>query len=229
MGGKGGVGKTGAMTALADWYEAEGIPTTMLDLDTENKARGSFQHYFPHALKRNIHTPAGLDDFLDCIDRAPQIILADMGAGAGQVTHEWFDSMYENVAALGVRFTAIGVITSDPASVASVLGWVSRLQDRVDYLIMENCTTPDADFRYWRDSEPAIRFRDQFCPVVVGMGYRLPEFENTVRHHGVRLSHVADGTTDVEALQMTRMTIRAQSYRRQLFTAFETAKEVLLP
>ena len=50
-----------------------------------------------------------------------------------------------------------------------------------------------------------------------------------MRHHGVRLSRVADGTTDVEALQMTRMTIRARSYRKQLFTAFEIAKEVLLP
>jgi hypothetical protein len=229
MGGKGGVGKTGAMTALADWYDAESIPTTLLDLDTENKSRGSFQHYFPQALKKNIHTPAGLDDFLDCIDREPRIILADMGAGAGQVTHEWFDSMFDGVSALGVHFTAMGVITSDPASVASVLGWAGALQNRVDYMVVENSTTPDANFRYWRDSEPATRFREVFHPVLISMGYRLPEFENTVRHHGVRLSHVADGTTEVEALQMTRMTIRAQSYRKQLFTAFETAKEVLLP
>ena len=159
--------------------------------------------------------PAGLDDFLDCIDREPRIILADMGA--------------DGVAELRVRFTALGVITSDPASVASVLGWAGSLQNRVDYMVVENSTTPDADFRYWRDSEPATRFREVFHPVLISMGYRLPEFENTVRHHGVRLSHVADGTTEVEALQMTRMTIRAQSYRKQLFTAFETAKEVLLP
>jgi MinD superfamily P-loop ATPase len=39
MGGKGGVGKTGLMVALAEWFEANEIPFTLLDLDTENKAR----------------------------------------------------------------------------------------------------------------------------------------------------------------------------------------------
>ncbi len=41
MGGKGGVGKTGLMVALAEWFEANEIPYTLLDLDTENKARGA--------------------------------------------------------------------------------------------------------------------------------------------------------------------------------------------
>ena len=62
MGGKGGVGKTGVMVALAEWFEANEIPVTLLDLDTENKARGSLQHFFNgRATKVNIHTPAGLD------------------------------------------------------------------------------------------------------------------------------------------------------------------------
>ena len=39
MGGKGGVGKTGLMVALAEWFEANESPFTLLDLDTENKAR----------------------------------------------------------------------------------------------------------------------------------------------------------------------------------------------
>lgn len=36
MGGKGGVGKTGLMVALAEWFQAHEIPFTLLDLDTEN-------------------------------------------------------------------------------------------------------------------------------------------------------------------------------------------------
>jgi MinD-like ATPase involved in chromosome partitioning or flagellar assembly len=39
MGGKGGVGKTNVMTGLAEWYQEQRIPVTLLDLDTENKAR----------------------------------------------------------------------------------------------------------------------------------------------------------------------------------------------
>lgn len=46
MGGKGGVGKTGVIVALAEWFEANEIPVTLLDLDTENKARGSLKHFF---------------------------------------------------------------------------------------------------------------------------------------------------------------------------------------
>ena len=59
MGGKGGVGKTGVMVALAEWFLANEIPVTLLDLDTENKARGSLKHFFNGAVtKVNIHTPA---------------------------------------------------------------------------------------------------------------------------------------------------------------------------
>jgi|SRR5579864_908134 len=34
MGGKGGVGKTSVMAALAEWFEANEIPVKLLDLDT---------------------------------------------------------------------------------------------------------------------------------------------------------------------------------------------------
>ena len=65
MGGKGGVGKSSAMTGLAEWFDANEIPVTLLDLDTENKARGSLRHFFhERAPKVNIHTSAGLDAFV---------------------------------------------------------------------------------------------------------------------------------------------------------------------
>ena len=74
-----------------------GIPVKLLDLDTENKARGSLTHFFGGQVpKVNIHTPAGLDVFVDELTEGPPVILADMGAGAGQVTYEWFDKMYSD-------------------------------------------------------------------------------------------------------------------------------------
>ena len=57
----------------------------------------------------NIHTPAGLDAFVDHLESGAAIILADMGAGSGQVASDWFDAMSEDVAATGARFTAVGV------------------------------------------------------------------------------------------------------------------------
>src|SRR5438105_7946465 len=116
MGGKGGVGKTVVMVALAEWFKSNEIPVKLLDLDTENKARGSLTHFFGgNVPKVNIHTPAGLDAFVDHLSDGPSVVLADMGAGSGQVTYDWFDKMYPDVAMAGIAFTAVGVVTTDPA------------------------------------------------------------------------------------------------------------------
>ena len=123
MGGKGGVGKTSFMVALADWFDSNGIQIQLLDLDTENKARGSLAHFYSsRAPKLNIHTPAGLDGFVDCLADGPPVIMADIGSGSGQVTYDWFERMYEDVDKAGILFTAVGIVTSGPASRASFPG-----------------------------------------------------------------------------------------------------------
>ena len=230
MGGKGGVGKTGVVVALAEWFQANEIPVTLLDLDTENKARGSLNHFFNGTVtKVDVHTPAGLDAFVDRLDGGTPIILADMGAGAGQVAAGWFDSMYEDVAATGVRFTAVGIVTPDPASVESVLAWANRLQDRVEYVVVENATSALADFTYWRSTKQANQFRQAFAPAILQMEFRLAELENPLRQHGIQLGQVADRKTMVDELKRASLVMRAQSYRRRLFSEFDRAKEAFLP
>jgi hypothetical protein len=95
--------------------------------------------------------------------------------------------MYAAVSDAGIVFTAIGVVTSDPASVESVLTWAARLQSRTAYLIVENCISVPTDFTYWRESEQALQFQKMFAPAVIHMDYRLPDLENAVRNHGVTL------------------------------------------
>lgn len=230
MGGKGGVGKTGVVVALAEWFQANEIPVTLLDLDTENKARGSLNHFFNGtATKVDVNTPAGLDAFVDHLGGGTSIILADMGAGAGQIAAGWFDSMFEDVAATGVRFTAIGIVTPDPASVESVLAWANRLQDRVEYVIVENATSALAEFTYWRSTKQANQFRQAFGPAILQMEFRLAELENPLRQHGIQLGQVADRKTMVDELKRASLVMRAQSYRRRLFSEFDRAKEAFLP
>ena len=230
MGGKGGVGKTGLMAAFTEWFDANNIPLQLLDLDSENKARGSLTHFFgERAPKVNIHTPAGLDTFVDqLVDGAP-VILADMGAGSGQVTYDWFDRMYPDVAGAGIVFTAIGVVTSDPASVESVLAWAARLQQRTQYLVVENSASQHTNFRYWRESAQALEFQRVFHPAVIEMDYRLPELENASRNHGVTLGQIANRATHAPELQKASLVMRAQSYRRRMFSEFDRVKELLLP
>ena len=65
------------MTGLAEWFDANQIPVKLLDLDTENKARGSLTHFFGGRVpKVNIHTPAGLDSFVDHLADGVPVILA---------------------------------------------------------------------------------------------------------------------------------------------------------
>jgi MinD-like ATPase involved in chromosome partitioning or flagellar assembly len=230
MGGKGGVGKTSVMTGLAEWFDANEIPATLLDLDTENKARGSLGHFFgERAPKVNIHTPAGLDAFVDHLADGEPVILADMGSGSGRITHDWFDKMYLDVAEAGIAFTGIGIVTDDPASVESVLSWAARLQNRVAYLIVENSLSEQSEFTYWRTSQQALQFQEIFHPAVIRMDYRLPDLENAMRNHGVTLGEVASRRTNGAELQKASLVMRSQSYRRRMFSEFEKVKDLLLP
>jgi len=66
---------------------ANQVPIQMLDLNTENKSRGSLAHFYDSRVpKLNIHTPAGRDGFVDHISDGAPVLLADMGSGAGQLT-----------------------------------------------------------------------------------------------------------------------------------------------
>jgi hypothetical protein len=116
------------------------------------------------------------------------------------------------VAEQGIAFTAIGIITSDPASVESVLSWATRLQDRASYVIVENAAAPQADFSYWRNSEQAKRFREVFQPVTITMEFRLAELENPARQHGITLGQIAERKTQAPELQKASLVMRAQSY-----------------
>ena len=93
MGGKGGGGKSTLMTSLVDFFHAE------------NKVHGSFSHFFKEALKVDITTPSGFDEFVEKVlcDNAP-MVLADLGAGSGKFTFKWFDDMHDPLQEAGVRF-----------------------------------------------------------------------------------------------------------------------------
>jgi len=229
-GGKGGTGKSTFTISLAEWYAQNNIPFTLLDLDTENKKKGSLSHFFPdRAAKIDINTPAGLDTFVDQADKAPDIILADMGAGSSKVSTAWFDSMHESVTDI-LTFTAIGVVTSDPASVESLLNWAAQLQDRVSYVVVLNQQEDlQEDFTYWEKTAEAIAFREVFHPPVIRMAARLPNLQHALRNHGYTLGQVINREVAAAELAKSSLVVRAQAYRRQLFAELDRVKEALLP
>lgn len=230
QGGKGGTGKTGFIAALVNWYDQNGCDYTLIDLDTEaSKSRGSLFHYFPRkATKVDINHPEGLDYLINSLEHGPPIVVADMGAGAGQVAYAWFDAMYEGARDLGAAFTTIGMVTPDPASVDSVLKWADVLQDRTDYLIVKNAINNPSDFSIWEKAERAERFRATCQPQVIEMEYRVPSFESAARNYGVTIAQVAARKTEVEDLQKAATVIRAQAYRRHIYAELDRVKDLLL-
>ncbi len=227
-GGKGGTGKTTFMIALGEWLAQKQIAATYLDLDIENKRKGSLIHFFREQTRKvDIHTPAGLDALIDFTDQ-DGVILADMGAGSGKVAYQWFDAMYETVSQ-EMAFVAVGVITSDPASVESVLSWASQLQNRTDYLIVLNQIDPSQEnFLYWEESAEAKKFREAFAPQIIRMMARIPDLQHSLRNHGATLTQVIDRQRDLPELNRSSLIVRARSYRQQLFVQLDGIADWLL-
>jgi hypothetical protein len=213
---------------LVEWYQSQEMPHTILDMDTENKIRGSLAHFFPTARKINMHTPDGLDAFIDVLDEGTPIVIADLGAGGGEAVKRWFSSMFTSVARLGVVFTAIGVVTPDPASVESVLSWAAALQNRVRYLIVKNAIVDPADFSYFENDPGSSEFRRSFKPQEITMEYRFPKVEHPARQHGLTIGSVANRAHAVPELQKATVVLRAQAYRRNVFAELDRVKDLLL-
>ena len=230
MGGKGGVGKTGVMVALAEWFQANEIPVTLLDLDTENKARGSLKHFFNGTVtKVNIHTPAGLDAFVDHLDggtsdhpcrhgsrcRAGCRRLVRVDVRGCRCDRCPLHCGWRSDTGPGQRRKRPGLGESATGS-----GRVRRRRER---------NQRAGGFHVLAVYEQANRFREAFSPEILQMEFRLAELENPVRQHGIQLGQVADRKTDVDELKRASLVMRAQSYRRRLFSEFDRARQVFLP
>ena len=176
-GGKGGVGKTTLMTALAEWFDAKGREYVLLDLDTENRTKGGLQYHYRNAEKVDVNRQSGLDVFVDIVDRKEDVVLGDMGAGKGQATESWFSSFFEEANAMGVGFLLVCLVTPDPASIDSVLQWAAALQDQVQYLVVLNeMSEPGAAFRLWHEARKPQEFIERFKPEIMTMASRPSEF-----------------------------------------------------
>lgn len=230
-GGKGGVGKTVTMAGLADYYHTNGIHPVMFDCDVENKQRGSLGHFFSEATKLNIRTDRGMDDFIDAaVNASSRIVLADLGAGSGQDTFRWFDSMHSELSAIGIRFTAVVTITSSAASVETIFSWAQALGNRVRYLIVRNHVA-GSDFGYLHDTEPGRAFLSAAKPTIIDLEQRVPEIQAELENRGLtaRRAKLAEPKTRGPLLDRLSTQIRVQGYANRANEAFVAANHLLLP
>lgn len=232
--GKGGVGKTTVVAALAEWYASNGHKVDLLDMDPENKAEGSLKALFAQAHKLPALESWSYDRLLGIsMESDSDIILADMGAAQGHQMIPWFRDFYRAMqdSGLELRWTALGVVDGDIASARSVLEWGQELQSSVDYVIVHNYFREGAQSA-WDDPKIAIdvmAFREALSPVEIRLDARRPDLQKMMRTMNVTLSDVGDRTTDIAALKAPDMTLRARTYRFRAFGQFTEARKVLLP
>ena len=126
-----------------------------------------------------------------------------------RVTYTWFDEAFEDADDLGIQFTSIGVTTNEAGAVQSVLKWASRLQDRVDYLIILNeFREPRSKFEYWHDEPAAARFTKAFSPHFMTLGARIPELQAELRNQSTTLQKVIEEDVDTDFLRGSRNSLR---------------------
>lgn len=231
QGGKGGVAKTEVVLSLIAWYQRRGLRPALLDFDIENTNKSGLQNFHPEARKMDVHKEGALDEFFDVCDRNDcGLVVADLGAGAGEATYRWFDEAFDDASEFGISFTSIGVTTNEAGAVQSILKWANRLQDRVEYLIVLNeFREPGCDFAYW-NAEPATqRFVEAFSPQIMVMGSRIQEFQAELRNRSATLRQVIEGELTTPYFKMSKNLFRAKRYQRGMFEGFDCAEKILLP
>lgn len=227
-GGKGGVGKTEIAVNLATWYHSKGIQPTLLDFDVENTEKSGFQNFMPQAEKLDIHTAGALDHFFEACECDDRVVLADLGAGAGASTFDWFEKMFEDSKAMNIRFTAVGVTTNDPGAVISILQWADKLRKRADYLIVLNAMrAADETFDYWKDEPSVAKFVELCKPHVMEIDARVPDFQTELRNEEVTLADVIEGKANSLFFKKTMQIVRARRYQRNLYHGFDKAGAIL--
>jgi CobQ/CobB/MinD/ParA nucleotide binding domain len=143
MGGRGGVGKTSSIVAIADYLHTRGHKFLVTDCDTENAGKtSSISHWFKDvAIPLNLRSIDDCDKLLDGSSKAKApYVLADLPSNAaGDLAPYWKGIITpETLAELGLGVIAVGVITPSIASGESVYQWIDTLGPNIQYLIALN-------------------------------------------------------------------------------------------
>jgi hypothetical protein len=228
QGGKGGVGKTTVIAALTGWIRTKGFDPVLLDFDSENREKSSFQSFYPEAQKIDIRAPDSLDRVFHFLETPGTIVIADQGAGSGAETFSWFDRTAQIVGEFA-DVTSIGIVTKDPGSVASVLSWAYHLGSRVRYLIVLNELVRGSGFDAWCTTPEVQEFVTRTAPAIIALQNRNPDFEDMLRANHLTLEKVINRRHTVDWFHSLTRIVQGRRYQQEAYDAFESVSHILLP
>ena len=228
QGGKGGVGKTTVIAALTGWIRSKGFDPVLLDFDSENREKSSFQSFYPEAQKIDIRAPDSLDRVFHFLETPGTIVIADQGAGSGAETFSWFDRTAQIVGEFA-DVTSMGIVTKDPGSVASVLSWAYHLGSRVRYLIVLNELVRGSGFDAWCTTPEVQEFVTRTAPAIIALQNRNPDFEDMLRANHLTLEKVINRRHSVDWFHSLTRIVQGRRYQQEAYDAFESVSHILLP
>ena len=227
-GGKGGTGKTTIVTALLDWLRAKGTPFVAVDFDNENKEHGGLVAFAPDAKVASVDQRDGIDALIALLESDVQTVVADFGARSGEKTFQWFNDVYPALKDMA-DFTAILIVTPDPATVGSLIKWAKELRDRCGYVVVLNAQDQESpDFSAWESTQAANQFRELAKPGVISLPSFNPDLMRLLRTHHATVRQVAKKEAQEAELNSLRWSVRAQQADRAFSDGFNAVEQFLL-
>ena len=167
------------------------------------------------------------------------LIIVDLKAGVGNAMLNWVaDVPFDELKELGISITLIGVVTSSPDSVSSLLRWVNFLGKRVKYIVVKNLKDSDA----WEQkpeevllpeydkTKQALEFRKLYKPAEIVMPALDPEYQGELERLNLTIRDVlAKHPNTPPALNGLIVRSKLRNYQARLYEAFAAHKDLLLP
>ena len=230
-GAKGGTGKSTAVRFLTTYLRENGINPRLLDMDDENRTMSRF---FPEAQQVEIKKTSSNDVLVDKILEGEKLIIADLKAGTGRDTLNWWlDVPFDELP--DVQFICIGAITSSPDSVQSFLNWAIALKKRVKYVVCKNQKDGDV-FPDYDKSDQSLKFREKYNPIEIDFPRLDEEYMTELERLNLTISEVlvAEGnpTTSTgksigDILCKLMVRARLRRFQQNIYDQFKPVMELL--
>jgi len=236
-GAKGGTGKSTFIRFAITWLQDAGVAPYLIDADDENS---TLSRFFPQAHKIVPSRIKSNDVIIDTAEKGEHpLIIVDLKAGVGNAMLNWVaDVPFDELKELGISITLIGVVTSSPDSVSSLLRWVNFLGKRVKYIVVKNLKDSDA----WEQkpeevllpeydkTKQALEFRKLYKPAEIVMPALDPEYQGELERLNLTIRDVlAKHPNTPPALNGLIVRSKLRNYQARLYEAFAAHKDLLLP
>jgi hypothetical protein len=223
VGGKGGVGKTAFVKNFWEACVAKSLNIKLIDCDDETS---TLTRYLPEARFIPIRSPLEIDGVVHiAIEERPQVLAVDLPARAGEEFQAWFSLVpFDDLRAMGVTFTAVGVVAGSKDSIECILRWREFLRGQVNWVIALNRRD---DLSLYLGSNARKSLLSEGVPEI-----EIPKLDERIATELDRANWtISRALSATEPCYLTQLMTRSRlrRYQNALFTQFDQKNLHLFP